>query len=253
METSEERIIEAGVKYQTILDKLKQQRADYSRFTSHVGTLESRILASEMEPAVQLPALPPLKEYTQGIAENLLSLTEFVLYRPLRIPAPLNKDELGSYWLACKGDDQFSPERFAKELTDSVIGNEAKCKLKSRIIQSLQKDLISHLQRGTTPHITAVISFTKDGTRTVDSISSLKIFEMLRSLATVMEIEGLQEDVCGDLDCWLSQVNDSGRACIPKGLEFGKDESLIKLSLRGETLNIRLSKKLEKIVLDYAS
>jgi hypothetical protein len=242
MRNEEQEIFDAGQKYQTILDKMKLQRTEYARFVSHVGSLESRVLNGDMESAINLPVMPQLKEFTLQVAENLLSLAESKVQRKGRIAPPIDRENLGSYRLAQLGHDEFSPERFSKEINQALFSNEGLNQQKTAVRTIIEKTIGKSLESGVTSKLTGVQSNIRNAHRMLDGISSLRVYELISAIATRMEMSGIEDHPLENIDRWLHQVDQQGRAVIPKGLCIGHGDCTLSLSIRNSNLFIKPSK-----------
>ncbi len=251
MSSSKETILQAGEKYQVILDKLKEQRSEYSRFVSQIGVLESRVLDMGMDPAIAMPKNPPLKEYTSKIAENLLTLAESLVKSDKRIPVPIYRDELGSYPLAVKGDDNFSPERFAKEINEAIHGENGHKNQRDQVLRILEKSIATDIQSGTTPKLRDIGSTKTEEYRVLDGVGSMKLFEVVSAISTILESSNPEDlDIAG-IDRWLEHVNENGRVFVGERPEIGDGAYSINLSLKGKILYVRPSKAVNSKILEY--
>lgn len=253
MENETNRLIEYGMRYQSMLEKMKVQRQDYARFRSQLGTLEMKVLEDGCEPAMTLPDLPPISECTSKIAENLLNTAEKLAFRPNRIPVPIDREEIPSYRLAVDGDDEFSPERFTREIIDQLKGSKGACNHREVICYALGKVFLDHLKKGTTPVIKEASSKLYGDARMLDAVSSMRAFEALAAVATVVEMKQVSSEALRSFDDWLSDTDRSGRGRIYSRMRIGDDQYSVALSLRGKSLFIRPSNALSILIQDYAA
>jgi len=253
MENEINRLIESGMRYQSMLDKMKVQYQDYARFRSQLGTLEMKVLEEGCEPAMTLPDLPPFSECTSKVAENLLNTAEKLAFRPNRIPIPIDREEIPSYPLAINGDDEFSPERFAREIVDQLKGSKGACNHRDVICYALDKVFLDHLDKGTTPVMKGISSKLVGDLRMLDAVSSMRVFEALAAVATVIELKQVSSEALRSFDEWLSDTDHSGRGRFRSGMKVGDDQYSIVLSLRGKSLFVRPSKALAILIQDYAA